>query len=114
MPSERAVLISLISRMFFVPEVETTVRPLRSSVLSSPLSFLATNRVAVRKWVLVKPACFWRSTLLVVEPHSRSIVPLAISGMRVAEVTGLSLTSILSSFRCVLTASAIFWQISKA
>ncbi len=108
------MLISLIWRMLVVPEVETTVRPFRSSVLVRPLSFLATNRVAVRKWVLVKAACFCRSGLLVVEPHSRSIVPLAISGMRVAEVTGLNFTSSLSSFRCVFTASATLRQMSRA
>ena len=33
-----------------------------------------------------KGACFWRVRLLVVEPHSRSMVPLDISGMRVCEV----------------------------
>jgi hypothetical protein len=43
---------------------------------------LDTKRFAVTKWVMVKETCFSRSRLLVVEPHSRSTVPLAISGMR--------------------------------
>ncbi|MNC85638.1 hypothetical protein D3C83_12480 [compost metagenome] len=49
--------------------------------------------------------CFWRSRLLVVEPHSIWMVPFAISGMRVAEVTGFSLTSSFFSLRCALIAS---------
>ena len=38
--------------------------------------------------MLVNATCFSRSALLVVEPHSRSMVPLASSGMRFDEVTG--------------------------
>ena len=63
---------------------------------------------------MVKATCFWRSRLLVVEPHSRSIVPFAISGMRVAEVTGFSLTSSFWSLSSAFTASTIFMQMSIA
>ena len=49
-----------------------------------------------------------------VEPHSRSIVPFAISGMRVAEVTGFSLTSSFWSLSSALTASTIRMQMSIA
>ena len=87
MPSLRSLFASFSCLMLVVPEVETTVLPLRSSILSILLAFLVTYRLAVTKWELVKPTCFWRSTLLVVEPHSRSTVPFAISGMRLAEVT---------------------------
>ena len=52
--------------------------------------FFDTKRLAVTKWVMVKETCFSRSRLLVVEPHSRSTVPFAISGIRVADVTGCS------------------------
>ena len=71
------------------------------------LDFLETNRVAVRKCVLINSTCFSRSVLLVVDPHSRSMVPLAISGIRADELTGLSLTSSLSSFSSFFTASTI-------
>jgi hypothetical protein len=64
--------------------------------------------------VFVKPTCFWRSRLLVVEPHSRSIVPLAISGMRVADVTGLSLTCRFGILSSALIASTTFMQMSIA
>ena len=50
----------------------------------------------------------------VVEPHSRSVVPFANSGMRVAEVTGCSLTSSLVSLRFAFTASTILLQKSMA
>src|SRR6202022_936253 len=89
------------------PEVETTDLPLRSSIELILLDFLETNRLAVRKWVLVKEICFCRSALLVVDPHSRSMVPLASNGMRVDDVTGLSLTSSLSSLSSFFTASTI-------
>ena len=42
-----------------------------------------------------------------VEPHSRSIVPFAISGMRLAEVTSWYLTSSLGILSSVLTASTM-------
>jgi len=77
MPRLRAALASVSCLMLVVPEVETTDLPLRSSILSSLLDFFETKRLAVRKWVLVKEICFCRSALLVVEPHSRSMVPLA-------------------------------------
>src|SRR5262247_494918 len=49
--------------------------------------------------------CFCRFVMLAVEPHSMSTVPLATSGMRVAEVTGLYLTSRFGVPRCAFTAS---------
>src|SRR5437588_10432078 len=61
--------------------------PLRSSIELSLLDFFETKRVAVRKWVLVNQTCLRRSALLVVEPHSRSMVSLASNGMRVDDVT---------------------------
>src|ERR1700737_5151413 len=69
-------------------------------------------RLAVRKCVFVYQTCFCRSALFVVLPHSRSIVPLAKSGMRVDAVTGVYVTSSVSSFNSCFTASTIFAQIS--
>src|SRR2546429_157229 len=113
-PRLRAALASVSCLMLVVPEVETTGLPLRSSIELILLDFFETKRLAVRKWVLVKEICFWRSALLVVEPHSRSMVPLASNGMRVDDVTGLSLTSSLSSLSSFFTASTILKQMSMA
>ena len=62
----------------------------------------------------MKATCFWRSALLVVEPHSRSMVPLAIRGMRVEEVTGFIFTSSLGMSSLAFTASTTFMQMSMA
>jgi hypothetical protein len=56
--------------------------------------------------------CFWRSTRLVVEPHSMSTVPFCTSGMRFAEVTAWYLISRLSIFSSLFTASTMRLQIS--
>src|SRR3954464_4839296 len=87
-----APFISVICFRFVVPDVETTVLPLRSATAFRLLAFFETKRFAVRKYVFVNATWFCRSRLFVVDPHSRSTVPLAISGIRVADVTGLSLT----------------------
>jgi len=47
------------------------------------------------------------SRLFVVEPHSRSMVPFAISGMRFADVTSWYLTSSFGSLSSDLTASTM-------
>src|SRR6202008_4706008 len=86
MPRFWAALISVICLMLVVPAVETMVLPLRSLSVLMFDDFFATQRLAVTKWVLVNQTVFWRSRLFVVDPHSRSIVPLAISGIRLAEV----------------------------
>ena len=88
-------------------DVDATVLPLRSSIEPILLDFFDTNRVAVRKWVLVKATCFRRSALLVVEPHSRSMVPLASNGIRVDDVTGLNSAVSLSSFSSAFTAATM-------
>src|SRR5260370_33401891 len=88
-PRLGAAVASVSCLMLVVPDVETTDLPLRSSIEWRLLDFFETKRVAVRKCVLVKATCFRRSALLVVEPHSRSMVPLANSGMRGEDGTGL-------------------------
>src|SRR5258708_31619843 len=114
MPRLRAALASVSCLMLVVPDVETTDLPLRSSIELSLLDFFETKRVAVRKWVLVNQTCFWRSALLVVDPHSRSMVPLANNGMRVDDVTGLDSTTSLSSLSSFLTASTMREHVSIA
>jgi hypothetical protein len=64
------------------------------------------------KMLFEKLTCFWRSVLLVVEPHSRSTEPFCTSVMRLAEVTGISLMSSLASFKSALMASTAFSIIS--
>src|SRR5258708_29214804 len=86
MPRLRAALASVSCLILVVPDVEATDLPLRSSIELSLLDFFETKRVAVRKWVLVNQTCFRRSALLVVDPHSRSMVPLASNGIRVDDV----------------------------
>jgi len=93
MPRLRAALASVSCLMLVVPEVEATDLPLRSSIDLRLLDFFETKRVAVRKWVLVKETCFRRSALLVVEPHSRSMVAIGEQGNAGDDVTGLNSTS---------------------
>jgi len=67
--------------------------PFKSGSVLRFADFLATQRLAVTKWGDGEHTCSCRAKLFVVEPHSRSIVPFAISGMRFAEVTSWYLTS---------------------
>src|ERR1700682_6408977 len=113
-PKLRAALASVSYLMLVVPDVETTDLPLRSSIELILLDFFETKRVTNRKWVLWKEPCFWRSALWVVEPHSRSMVPLASKGMRVDDVTEVNSTASLSSLSSFFTASTILEQMSIA
>src|SRR6201992_1499610 len=113
-PRLRAALTSVSCLMLLVPEVDATDLPLRPSIELSLLACVGTKRVAVRKWLLVKETCDRRSGLLVVEPHSRSMVPLASNGMRDDDVSGLNSTSSLSSLSSFFQASTILGQISIA
>src|SRR5258708_14077355 len=89
--------------MLVEPAGETIVLPLRPLIEPIFDSTFETKRLAVRKCVLVYQTCCCRSALLVVLPHSRSIVPLANSGMRVEAVTSSYRTSSLSSFNSRFT-----------
>ena len=51
-------------------------------------SALTAMRTSSTKVVLANETSFWRAALLVVEPHSMSMVPFCISGTRFCEVTG--------------------------
>src|ERR1700693_2783006 len=83
---------ALMVRSLVVPCVTTTVLFLRSLYDLILEDFLTTSLVPVMKVTGANATSFWRVRLLVVEPHSRSTVPLDISGMRVCEVTGLYFT----------------------
>ena len=87
--AEVLLAVDLVTSFRFdVPDVDTSVLPFRSSSFVRPADFFDTKRFAVTNVVSTNATCCWRSMLFVVEPHSRSTVPLAISGMRVADVTG--------------------------
>src|SRR5713101_3327973 len=93
--------------MLVVQAVETTVLPLKSGRVLRFADFFATQLLAVTKLVMVNHTCSCRAKLFVVEPHSRSIVPFAISGMRFAEVTSWYLTSSLGILSSLFTASTM-------
>ncbi|MCY1450659.1 hypothetical protein D9M71_674850 [compost metagenome] len=89
MPICFSAFMVLSRRSEVVPAVVTTFLPFRSSNSLMPALFLDSRRVPTSKMPTEKPTCFWRSWLLVVEPHSRSTVPFCTSGIRVWEVTRL-------------------------
>ena len=98
--------------MFAVPEVDATTLPFRSSMERNLDDFWLRNRLPVTKVVTENATCCWRSSVLEVEAHSRSMVPLPISGMRVAEVTGRYLTWMSLRFRRACTALTMRLQMS--
>ena len=71
-----------------VPGSTTSVLPPRSSTDLMPEFLRTRSLVPVMKVVNVNAAWLWREKVLVVEPHSRSTVPLASSAKRVCGVTG--------------------------
>lgn len=76
-----------------------------------PESFFVMRRVPITKIVSENAACFWRSRLFVVEPHSMSTVPFCTSGIRFCDVTGMFFTCRLGRFSFFLTASTTFiWK----
>ncbi|MNI93875.1 hypothetical protein D3C73_1518940 [compost metagenome] len=82
---------SEIRRKVWPPACAAMVLPRNDSRLlgSTPPSLRATSTTCATKVVGANDTSLWRARLLVVLPHSRSMVPLASSGMRVAEVVGL-------------------------
>ena len=82
------------SRIVFslvVPEVTMTLRPARSRNDLTGEPFFTSSLVPETKKVGENATCFWRSRLLVVEPHSRSTCPDATAAMRESDVTGCHL-----------------------
>src|SRR5262249_58810785 len=75
------------------PAVTATVFPRRSSALLMSLLVRVIHLNCGTKNVEERPTCVCRLVMLAVEPHSMSTVPLATSGRRVADVTGLYLTA---------------------
>ena len=76
-----------------VPPVTATVLPFRSrkDLIGEPLATISL--VPATKMVGEKATTFWRSRLLVVDPHSRSARPEPIAAMRVSGVTASHLMS---------------------
>ena len=91
-----------------VPAVATRVLPFMSASVLMFDDFLLSSRLPITNMVGANATCCWRSRLLVVEPHSRSMVPFAISGMRLAEVTGFIATFSLGSPSSVRSAPTTF------
>ncbi|MCY1245943.1 hypothetical protein D9M72_591350 [compost metagenome] len=112
MPSFWSSFILRSRRSDVVPAVVTMFLPFRSAQSLMPASFFTMMRVPMMKMELVNATCFWRSRLLVVEPHSMSMVPFCSSVMRFCEVIGISLTCRFGSFSWSLMASTIFMLIS--
>src|SRR6185369_11524697 len=88
----RSRLFSLLIRMAkptaFDPWVTTTGLPLRSNALLNPALVFTSQRGWLTKVATENATTRWRSALLAVPPHSMSMVPLAISGIRFEELTG--------------------------
>ena len=99
-------------RSLVVPCVTTTVLLLRSLYDFTLADFFTRSLVPVMKVMGAKPTCFWRVSVLVVEPHSMSMVPLAISGMRVCGVTGLYFTASWAMPSSFFTSSTMAAQMS--
>ena len=87
MPSWRVWLAALMNWMLVVDSVEATTLPRRSSSDWTSLSLRASNRLPATKVVTENATLRARSAVLVVMPHSRSMVPLASIGSRVADDT---------------------------
>ena len=71
-----------------VPAVTATFLPARSRNEPIGEPFFTITLVPATKMIGEKATRFWRSRLLVVEPHSRSTWPLATASMRLSGVTG--------------------------
>ena len=100
---------SFICRIIFslvVPFVTTTVLPRRSSTLLMFDDFCASILMPATNVVYANATSFWRSRVLVVEPHSRSTLPSLTIAIRFADVTGRKRTSRRGSLSSLLIASA--------
>jgi hypothetical protein len=83
--------LSFSARIAFslvVPLVTTSVLPVRSRKERIGPPRRASNLVPATKINGENATVFSRSTLSVVDPHSRSILPEVTASMRVSDVTG--------------------------
>ena len=110
MPSCFWSLIDLMTRSLVVPCETEMVFPFRSSTSLMPELVFTNRRVPPMKVTCENSTCFWRVKVLVVEPHSRSIVPFATNGTRVCEITGICLICRLGRLSSALIASTILPQ----
>src|SRR5215469_17400677 len=105
MPRFSSLFILLTNTAVLVPAVTATGFPRKSSALLMLLSVRTIHLNCGTKNVYENPTCCCRTVILAVEPHSMSTVPLATSGMRVAEVTGLYLIFRFGAANFAFTAS---------
>ena len=76
--------ISCIAFSLVVPAVTTTVFPARSRYERIGEPRRTSSLVPETKMTGENATCFWRSRLLVVEPHSRSARPETMASIRVS------------------------------
>src|SRR5262249_14436061 len=105
MPSLPSLFILLTNSAVLVPAVTATFFARRSSAFLMSLLVRVIHLNCGTKNVYENPTCVCRLVMLAVEPHSMSTVPLATSGRRVADVTGLYLTGRLGRPSFAFTAS---------
>ncbi len=74
-----------------VPGITATRFPLRSDTRLIADAAVTSKLPPSTKVMLVKSTCSWRASVLVVDPHSMSTVPLATEVMRSCGVTGTHL-----------------------
>ncbi len=78
-----------------MPAVTATFLPARSRNERTGEPFFTSSLVPETNIVGENATSFWRSTLFVVEPHSRSTWPEVTAAMRDSEVTGCHLIAIV-------------------
>ncbi len=102
--SEARTAVSVV-----VPGMTAIFLPPRSCIADT-LSALTSRLPPSTKIMWLKSTCSWRESVFVVEPHSRSTVPLTTEAIRVSGVTGTHFTSSFASLSCCWMPVAIRWQ----
>ena len=115
MSSLSRTLIRVATRWVSPPACAEMALPRKDAMSSTStgVSFLATSTTCATKVVGANETSLCRSGRLLAVPHSRSIVPLLISGIRVADITGTWRTSSLFMPRTALSFCATCSHISR-
>ena len=93
-----------------VPGMTATFLPPRSATRLTADAVVTRRLPPSTKVMLVKSTRSWRESVLVVDPHSMSTVPLATDVMRSSGVTGTHFTLRLGRPSCCWTEAAIRLQ----